>query len=836
MALQLPVLTFITARLQETDPNLEVRAGTGFYDLFVKPQQIMLQPLLQALEVSFTAQSVLRIQNTGNTDNFDTDLVDQLTQNLFVYRSLGQYGTTVCQLFYGAPVDRDFPAGSVEFLTSTGLSFFNSTDISVTSQQMALNTSNALYYILVPVIAAAAGADYNVDAGDIVACVNDPEALSVTNISDVTDGLDTQTNTEILDQVENSIGVRDFETGKGIVAIINQDFPGIFSEIVAIGMGDPEMQRDIVYNAHVGGCTDVYLLTPALQTITQNFIGLQFDSTRQLNQTLYKQLFGDSFTDPSADLGTPFIVVGSMTVTSDVVETAAQIASAHVPVVTGINLVGAEFIKVRMDLDGIYVNIKVSGANPAATQQFEIINSINAALGETVAVAFGADQIAIVSQTIGFGSQVNFATPDSPRTDATPILFPAIVAAPYNYVSGVSGVGVNPAATVLGVVKTTYIETVDYVVDYADGLVAKTPGSAILTGDVIVGPATNGVLTAGGNVLSSLIPNAFALVQPGDIVTITASTALAPGTYVVQSKVDSRHVTLQGVHLTLTDTSVSYNIVSNQVVVLKFQYNPLSIDIGGQVLLADGNTRGVRPGRAAFTITNIPYLTAISVAVIDPNTQQPLGTNLYPNVGYGGGGYGTGGYGIGRSGDYYMVVNVPSTRFSMFEDSLLVFDKSWFGQSLQITYYAAPEVAEVHTLSRSDLERVTGADVLPKNFVPAFVDFNVNMQRDPNNINMPTDTALVTQLQGFVNAITSSNPLEASSIVQLLKDQGALYVQVPFTMTMTIINTDGSNSIITSQDVLQVPNVTLLSDSPNYVTPRITQMYARNITITEVTP
>lgn len=30
-------------------------------------------------------------------------------------------------------------------------------------------------------------------------------------------------------------------------------------------MGDPEMQRDVLYNAHVGGKTDIYLKTPALQ-------------------------------------------------------------------------------------------------------------------------------------------------------------------------------------------------------------------------------------------------------------------------------------------------------------------------------------------------------------------------------------------------------------------------------------------------------------------------------------------------------------------------------------------------------------------------------------------
>lgn len=836
MALELPVLEFIKQRLNEADLTLEVRRGTAYYDMFVKPQQLMLQPLLTAMETSLTAQSVRRIQLTDSPDTFDEDLVDDLTSNLYVPRFAGAFASTTVRVFYAAPVAKQFPAFTAEFLTADGFSYFNSQDVSISQAEMVLNTDGDLYYVDIPARAQNEGDDYNVAVGDIVAFVNDVEAISVTNLTAAENGLPRETNTELLSRVQQSIGVRDFETGKGINAIINQTFPGIFKQITAIGFGDQEMMRDIVYNAHVGGNTDVYLKTPALTVKTKDVVGLVFDGTRELGKTTYKQLTNTTFADPAADLKTPFIVVGSMTVKSDTIETATSFVTAHVPAVTGIDLSGAEFIKLKVDAGGTYKNIKVSGSNPAQTQKFEIINSINAAVGMTIAKAVGVDQISITSPTVGTGSELSFATPDSPRTDATPTLLPNLLLAPYSYISGVSGVGPNPAVTVVGDVATEYIETVDYEVDYPNGKIRKLPGSAILSGDTVVGPFSDGIISTSSDIFSSPTAGIFSLVSPGDTINITASPNVTLGTYVVKERVDSQTLRIQGMVPTGNDSNVTYNIVSNQVVVLKYKYNPLSVDIGNQVLLPDGRTRGIRPGRDEFTITELPYIDIVSIEEIDSDTLEGLGEFLTPNGGYGYGGYGKGPYGIDQSGDYTVIINSPPERFSMFEDALIVFDPTLLGKSYRITYYSAPEVGQVHDVSRSDLERVTGASVLPKNYVPGFVDIDIKIVRDSTNVSTPTNSALADMVKELIEAVPAGagSALQASEIVRLLEDEGVDYVQVPFDMRLNIVNTDGSRTTRTSQNLLQLEDIVLPKFTNNYVTNRIMHLYARNVTVTEV--
>ena len=78
--MDLPVITFIQERLAESDAGLETREGSAFYDLFVSPQELMLQPLLTAMETTLIAQSIRRILDQDAPDDFDEESVDALSQ------------------------------------------------------------------------------------------------------------------------------------------------------------------------------------------------------------------------------------------------------------------------------------------------------------------------------------------------------------------------------------------------------------------------------------------------------------------------------------------------------------------------------------------------------------------------------------------------------------------------------------------------------------------------------------------------------------------------------------------------------------------------------------
>lgn len=818
--MDLPVLEFIQTRLAEADISLETRKNTAYFDLFIKPQELMLQPILTSLEDLRIGQSVRQIINLDDPDAFDEEAVDDLASNLFVARSLGALARTTVRVFYDIAVDREFPALSAEFQTGSGLSFFNENDFSITADEMALNVDGDLFFADIPVVAQSEGDDFNVEPEDISIFVNDADALSVTNTSAGVSGLPRETNSELLNRTRNSIGVRDFETIKGINAIINEKFPGVFKEIQAIGMGDPEMMRDILFNTHVGGHTDVYLKTPALQTKTFDVLGVVFDETREVSRITNKQLTALDFTDPTSELGTPFIVTNSVVVKEDIVETAATVTSASVPAVTGINLAGKEFIKLTID-GGSALNIKISGAVPASTQRFEIINSINAAIGLNIAASTGVDKIRLTSPSVGATSELKFEVPDLPRTDGTLELFPVL--------------GVVPA-TVSGIAATVYTETVDYEVDHTNGKIKKLAGSAILSGDTVVGPNTDGVITTGSDTFTTPTVGEFALVEPGDELIITASTGITPATYIVKEKVDNENVKLLDFSPTSPDSAVEYSIKSSQVVVISYKFNPLSVDIGPQVILNEDEDRGIRPGRENFTIQDVPFIDIIRIDEIDSDTLEVISEEpLTPAGGYGFGGYGEGGYGEGAGGDFQFVVNSPPERYSVFEDSMIIFEPPQFGKSFRITFRAAPEVEDVHNLSRNDLERVTGADVLPKNFVPGFVDIDIEVKRDPTNTETPDNDALAELVKEFIDSVpaSSGSGLEASDIDGVLRDQGIDAVKLPFTMTLTVLNTDGSTTIVTDQNILKLEEPDLPKETDNFVTPRITHFYARNITVTE---
>jgi hypothetical protein len=824
----LPVIQFIRERLAEGDTTFETREGTGFFDLFVKPQELMLQPLLTSMETSLTSQSIRRIRALTDPNSFDEGLVDDAAGNFYVDRDLGDFARATIRVFYDTPVDREFPAFSAEFASGT-LSFFNEFDFVITAAQMQLQSSGSLFFIDIPARAQVEGSDFNLDTTAGVTFITDTAAISSTLLSSAVGGLPKETNTQILDRTKNSIGVRDLETIKGINAILREKFPAL-REILAVGMGDPEMMRDILYNAHVGGKTDIYLKTPALVTKTTSVIGLVFDTTRELKRNVHKQLIDStgapllSFSDPNADLGTPFIVSPSVVVKSDTVETAAQFFTASVPAVTGIDLTLHEWIKLQVD-ENVAMNIKVSGATVAATQRFEIINAINATTGLSIASPSGTDLILVKSPTKGVNSQLVLTTPDGARTNGTLTLIPSAGSHGYPSIGTFSGVG-----------ATEYLENIDYAIQYDNGKIVKLFGSAIQSGDIVAqSPGNgNGSVTTSSNVFTTPLIGGFSGVSVGDKLTITVSTGVALGDYVVSEIIDPQNIRILGMAPTGVDASVHYVITSEQVVVIDYRYNPLSIDVGKNILLEDGITRGIRPGRDNYSIKDVAFIDIVSIEEIDSDTGEGLGTFLVAPGGFGFGGFGLGGFGNSAGGDYRFIVNRPTERFSAFEDSLITFDATLFGKSYKVSYLTAPEIEAVHVLARNDLERVTGADVLPKNFVPGFVTIPLGIRRDPTNLTTPSDDGLATLVSDFVDLVNAGAGLQASDISKLLEDQGVDSVRTPFVMTMKVLNTDGSTTIVDSTDILIHPAVTLLKQTDNFVSPRLVHLYPRDVTVSEV--
>lgn len=858
--MQLPIISFIQTRLAEADPNFDVREGTAFYDLFVKPQQFMLQPLNDFMTKRRVGQSIRQMLQDPTPDTpttFDSSDADDAAGNLYVTRDSGNISTGSVRVSYITPKLLEFPALTAQFTAGT-LNFFNSSDFTLSASQMALQSDGSLYFADIPIQAELAGDGYDVDAGAITAFLNDSDAVRVTNLAKLSGGLSAETNTQLLKRTSNSIGVRDLETVKGINAILKELFP-FLREIVSVGMGDPEMQRDIQYNIHTGGRTDVYLKTPSLTAGSTTINGLVTDSSRQVTRNLHLMMARnstDSVFPPFT--GTPSIVLNSELIKEDLIETSAAITSVIIPPGTGVDLTGHEWLNIQVDAN-TSIQFKVSGATVTQTQRFEIINSINAAIGLAIAQPGNNNTIVLTSPTVGAGSQLVFNTihlPVASTQNASNVLFGiAIVSLPQ---------------TITGIVAATYINGVDYVVDYVDGNIYQTsfdaltrdPGSigrqSIVCGQSMIpllpaAPPTTGKITISGSnkffddsAANRFLNDPLVHVRPGDQLTIlsingfssgTQAGVTIPSTYSVASVVTNQRLTLDSSFAPTGSTSINtinYTVVSQQVVNIAYKYNPISIDIGGQVLLADGLSRGVRPGRGAFTIVDTPFIKITSIQQVDPDTGEIIGNPLNAPGGYGAGGYGTGGFGVGVSGDYNFFVNSAKDRYSVFEDSMILFNEDALSNSYIVNYLWNPELQAIHTITRNDSERVTGADVLVKTFVPCFVDIPIGIRRDPTNINTPANEDLAILVQNLVNSTVADTGLKASDIESLLVAQGVSSVRTPFDMTGTILNPDGTTTIISSQDILTVPAVVLESQTDNFTTARITHFFPNTITVTEV--
>jgi len=839
--MELPVIDFIREILAEANPVFETRPGTAFYDMFITPQQLMLQPLNNTMDQILVSQSVRRILQQPDPDAYSETDVDDNVANVYIERDAGAFATGTVRVYYPEPLDKEFTAFTAEF-SGNSLSFFNSVDISITAATMALQSEGSLYYMDVLVRAQNEGDAYILDPDTITAFINDTDAVRVTNIAATQGGRARETNTQLLTRAENSIGVRDLETIKGIYATLTTNYTFI-SSLYSIGMGDPEMQRDIIFNTHVGGKTDVYIKTPSLTTAFQDFVGMDYDTTRQLDRQIHLQM-SKSFSDldlPSL-LGTPQIVPGSVRVREDIVETSARLTSVVILPSIGIDLSVDQWIRLQIDSGPVKL-IKVAGAVPASTQRFEIINTINSAIGLTVAKVAPGNRFEIVSPSVGSISTINLTAVGVPYTEAADDLF-----------------GVTPPYSVTGIAAEEYLEDIDYEVDYVNGAITQKPYprplATITSGQLMITAVGTGVVTQVGASLffttsmlnQFLNPAAGIKVRVGDAVTISGiglgntggTLGTLPQTLLVTAIDDINaaypKLTLNGLTSTgpFDITDINFQVKSNQTVVVDYKFNPISIDIGAQVLLADGFARGVRPGRGAFTIKDTPFIDILSIEEIDPQSGEVIGEPLAAPMGYGAGGYGAGGYGSGVGGDYEYRILAPRERFSVFDDAIIILTELALTLSYRVTYRWVPEIVAIHNLSRNDSERVTGADVLPRNYCPCFVDIAIGIRRDATNLTTPTNEALAVLIGNYVNMRTGIFGVAASDISRILEEQGVETVRTPFDMIGTLLNTDGTTIILESQDILSFPEITLEKDTITYATKRIIHFYPGVITVSEV--
>jgi len=235
---------------------------------------------------------------------------------------------------------------------------------------------------------------------------------------------------------------------------------------------------------------------------------------------------------------------------------------------------------------------------------------------------------------------------------------------------------------------------------------------------------------------------------------------------------------------------------STDVVVVNITYNPIAIDI----------QRNTTPGREDFTISNLAFIKIISIEELDPGSGEPTGVSLTPSQGFGSGGFGSGGFGIGPIGDWRFIIGYPHERFSMLEESLIEFEYFCIGKDVRVTYYCAPELANIHDFARNDNERVTSADILPKNFVPIFVSGSIEVSTAASNETAPTAAEVKTLLESYIrNYGNDRKDFELELIIAELFNNGIVGLRKDYEWSGEVHHMDGMVEIIRDDIKLAIP-------------------------------
>lgn len=813
MATQLPIADFLRAKLKEYDPNFEVRNGTAFDQLFFKPLQFIVQPLRDEASAVFTSQSLLRILLTSDPDAYNEDDVDDLVSNVYVTRTQGGVSSGIARLYYNTPIDKEFVANGIVFTGSNSKTYSNISPFNISAAEMELQVEDGLYFIDLTIQSDTTGSDNDLDIGELVSFSGDDDAVRVYNLAEIKGGIAREKNIAFIKRSQDSIGVRDLVVGKGFKAILYDNFPGTISEIQPIGFSDGEMMRDIIYNAHIGGKVDGYVKTSSITTGFKNFVGLLFDDTRQSYSSANIKLFGvapQSMKHKNIDRSNNLLPVVKEIKNST---NASYVSTINMS--APINLSSNQFVKIG--LDGKFLNIRVAGATPGATTRNEIVNLINAAFGYTVAFAQG-NTLKIKSTTQGLSSSIILASPDS-GTNALALVFGLnIIGAPYSF---------------FGDGPVSFVEGTDYNITDADGLINRIIGPTIIPNSI------TGVSILNSTNFSDPTSNAFLNVTERDILTITAGPDV--GDYRILFVTNNNNIVLDK-KLTSTMSNVNYiitrtGIKNNEIVFISYYFNPISVDIGNLIALDQyGRVRGVRPGREDYTISDLPLLRVINIEEIDPLTQEPTGIVLNGASGYGQGGYGRGAYGVGSSADWRLIVNKPEQRFSMFEDSYIVFNDAFEGLSFRVNYEYVPEIAGYHDFVRSASERVLDGDILMKHFIPAYISGTINYSVAASSTTAIDNDTLLAKVKEYINGLKSAGgDFQYSDLGQFITrtldpyDRYDTYV-VPFTLKADIHNADGTKTVLTGTAGLSIPtNTPIYTKRP--LSPRIAHWIAGDIVL-----
>lgn len=277
---------FLQQYLTDQVPLGDFSAGTALRDIAVQAIATVVAFLRADAAQIRQMQSLVTVQAaTGGDPEALADAVTGILSNFFVSAGAGTYArgfaighaSTPSDVFVPAAISFTFVAGIVFVVDNGGQTLFIPQAQLVPIIDTTGNVTD--YEFRIPLVAVGTGTQYNIQPGLFTGFDRfNPYVTSVESTVVFTGGDGPETTTALLARAPTAISVRNLINNRSIPATLDANFDGI-DAILVIGMGDPEMMRDIVptvaplLQIHVGGCVDIYLRTALVETTFTGAIG-----------------------------------------------------------------------------------------------------------------------------------------------------------------------------------------------------------------------------------------------------------------------------------------------------------------------------------------------------------------------------------------------------------------------------------------------------------------------------------------------------------------------------------------------------------------------------------
>lgn len=279
---------FLQELVTDQVPNGDFSEGTALRDLAVNAIAAAVAFLRGEATQIRQMQSLLTVQAATSGDQEAlADAVTGILSNFFIAPKGGTFSRGFVIAHATQQVDVFIPT-SIQFTYGPGIVFVvdSGDTLFIPAAELVpivdADGSVLDYEFRIPLVAVATGDTYNVDPALFSSFDRfSPYITHLESTEKFSGGTGPETVQAVLARAPTAVAVRNLINARSIVATLNDNFDGIYN-ILVVGMGDPEMQRDIVptiapnLKFHVGGAVDIYLRTDLVETSFTGAVGALF--------------------------------------------------------------------------------------------------------------------------------------------------------------------------------------------------------------------------------------------------------------------------------------------------------------------------------------------------------------------------------------------------------------------------------------------------------------------------------------------------------------------------------------------------------------------------------